>query len=318
MEAGAAERARLVALEDPVDVKSSSRSNLPRNPRIRSTFSASGFGSSSAHGIHGRSASRLESTASFIVAASAGLPAAEHQPLGLDPVGGVTPAQTCEKKNCRQAGHQSSARETIVRASTISTSGRCAVLLGVVGVASSTRISQGCPGSYGVDGLEVGERARVALLDQLAGAARRLVARAEAAERGLHRTVVSPSPSSARPSRQAAWSPVTSTTGQPHVPHSAALMPVSPTSTPLNVTLRQLGAGDGVVHQAVGRAGHRVHADEQRGVAAVLEEPVYSVHSLLDDELDARVELLGDQRVERPALAGAVAVHDHDLGRAAA
>src|SRR5262249_16408685 len=37
----------------------------------------------------------------------------------------------------------------------------------------------------------------------------------------------------------------------------------------------------------------------------------------LDDELAALVELVGDQRVERPALARAVTVHDDDLGRAA-
>ena len=36
------------------------------------------------------------------------------------------------------------------------------------------------------------------------------------------------------PSRQDASSPVTSRTGQPHVPQSAALMPVSPTCVPLN------------------------------------------------------------------------------------
>src|SRR5207245_5095377 len=49
----------------------------------------------------------------------------------------------------------------------------------------------------------------------------------------LTATVVSPSPSNAVPSRHEASSPVTSRTGQPQVPQSAALMPVSPTSTPL-------------------------------------------------------------------------------------
>ena len=47
-------------------------------------------------------------------------------------------------------------------------------------------------------------------------------------------TVVSPSPSSAVPSSQVTLSPVTSSTGTPHVPQSAALIPVSPTSVPLN------------------------------------------------------------------------------------
>ena len=45
---------------------------------------------------------------------------------------------------------------------------------------------------------------------------------------------MSPSPSSAFASRQAASSPVTSRTGQPQVPQSAALIPVSPTSVSLN------------------------------------------------------------------------------------
>ena len=43
---------------------------------------------------------------------------------------------------------------------------------------------------------------------------------------------------------------------------------------------------------------------------------MYSVHSLLDDELAVGVEQLGDQRVEASSAAGAVAVHDDDLGRA--
>ena len=37
---------------------------------------------------------------------------------------------------------------------------------------------------------------------------------------------------------------------------------------------------------------------------------------VLDDELAVRVEVLGDEGVERPALPRAVAVHDDDLGRA--
>ena len=43
---------------------------------------------------------------------------------------------------------------------------------------------------------------------------------------------------------------------------------------------------------------------------------VYPVHSLLHDVLAVRVEQVRDERVERPAAAGAVAVHDDDLGRA--
>ena len=51
-------------------------------------------------------------------------------------------------------------------------------------------------------------------------------------------TVVSLSPSSAFASRQTARSPVTISTGQPQVPQSAALIPVSPTRVPLNERLR--------------------------------------------------------------------------------
>src|SRR5262249_21347381 len=50
----------------------------------------------------------------------------------------------------------------------------------------------------------------------------------------LTATVVRPSPSSAVPSSHVTLSPLTSSTGQPHVPQSAALIPVSPTSVPLN------------------------------------------------------------------------------------
>ena len=70
-----------------------------------------------------------------------------------------------------------------------------------------------------------------------------------------------------------------------------------------------------MVHDAVGAAGARVHADEERGVAALLEELGVLGPLVLHDEFAARVELLGNERVE-VALAGAVAVHDHDLVRA--
>ena len=44
---------------------------------------------------------------------------------------------------------------------------------------------------------------------------------------------------------------------------------------------------------------------------------MYSVHSFWTTYSQSGIELLRDQRVERPALARAVAVHDDDLGRAA-
>src|SRR3954468_1442153 len=106
-------------------------------------------------------------------------------------------------------------------------------------VASSTLISHGAPGLYG--GTAVRSESAVA-----GGCSISSRARSGATCRALKRprpcltaTVVSPSPSRAVASRQEAASPVTISTGQPHVPHSAALMPVSPTSVPLNVTLRQ-------------------------------------------------------------------------------
>ena len=75
-------------------------------------------------------------------------------------------------------------------------------------------------------------------------------------------------------------------------------------------------ARDGVVHAAVARTGPGVHAHQQRRVAALLERLGVLRPEALDDELDPLVEVLGQQGVERPAAAGAVAVHDDDLGRA--
>src|SRR5207247_4868139 len=74
-------------------------------------------------------------------------------------------------------------------------------------------------------------------------------------------------------------------------------------------------ARDRVVEDAVGRARHRVHPDEERRVAAFLEEARVLRPLLLDDVLARGVELLGEQRVERVALAGCVAGPDDDLRR---
>ena len=62
--------------------------------------------------------------------------------------------------------------------------------------------------------------------------------------------------------------------------------------------------------------GHRVHPDEERSVAALLEELGVLRPVLLHDVLAVGVEEIGDERVERPLLAGAVTVHDDDLRRA--
>jgi hypothetical protein len=59
-----------------------------------------------------------------------------------------------------------------------------------------------------------------------------------------------------------------------------------------------------------------VHADEERSVAARLEEGGVPRPVLLDDELAGGIEILGDERVERVAVGRAVTVHDDDLGRA--
>ena len=56
-----------------------------------------------------------------------------------------------------------------------------------------------------------------------------------------------------------------------------------------------------------------MHRDEERCVAAALEEVRVLRPLLLHDELAVGVELLGNQRVERPVLPGAMAIHDDDL-----
>ena len=58
-----------------------------------------------------------------------------------------------------------------------------------------------------------------------------------------------------------------------------------------------------------------MHPDEERSVASLLEELGVLGPLVLDDVLAVRIELVGDERVEGPALARAVAVHDDDLGR---
>jgi hypothetical protein len=93
--------------------------------------------------------------------------------------------------------------------------------------------------------------------------------------------------------------------------------PGLPHLAPVEVEAVPLGAGHGVAHLAVARARHRVHADEERRVAAVLERTGVLRPLALDDELAAVVEQVGPQRVERLVAAGAVAVHHHDLGRTA-
>ena len=87
---------------------------------------------------------------------------------------------------------------------------------------------------------------------------------------------------------------MTISTGQPQLPQSAALIPVSPTSTPLNQRFCQTWPGDGVVHHPAPRAGHRMHADEERRVDSALEELRVLGPLVLDDEVAGLVEQLGD------------------------
>jgi len=56
-----------------------------------------------------------------------------------------------------------------------------------------------------------------------------------------------------------------------------------------------------VVQDAVARARPRLHADEERRVASVLEELRVLRPLLLGDELAAGVEVVGKEGVERPA-----------------
>ena len=99
---------------------------------------------------------------------------------------------------------------------------------------NSTLTSQGLPGSYG--GTAFRSASAVFAPSSISFRARNGgICRADPElSARFTATVVRPSPSSAFPSRQEASSPVTSSTGQPHVPQSAALIPVSPTSVPLN------------------------------------------------------------------------------------
>src|SRR6266576_6999196 len=68
--------------------------------------------------------------------------------------------------------------------------------------------------------------------------------------------------------------------------------------------------GHGMREYAVGCAGLRVHPDEERGIATLLEQLGVLGPVVLHDELAVWIELVRNQGVERPLYAGAVAVHD--------
>src|SRR5918996_1264900 len=157
-------------------------------------------------------------------------PRLSHQPAR----GSFTPSlYASKKKNDCQALHQSSPRTTISRGPTSSTAGTRRSLSTACVCLYSTRISHGRPGSYG----ETAETSASAFRAPSSISSRAFSGGTfrELSEPSPHftGTVVTPSPSSAAASRQTASSPVTSTTGQPQLPHNAALIPVSPTSVPL-------------------------------------------------------------------------------------
>src|SRR5215218_2969178 len=191
-----------------------------------------------------------------------------------------------------------------------------AVLLDGVGSIEVDGDRRGTPRVERRDGLQVAERPPRAVLDQLPRPRSGQLPRAEARKSFLHRDRRQPLPEQrgalaarglvARHEQDGA-APLTAERGVD--PGLANLDPVEPEPPPR-------GARDGVREDAVSRAGHRVHRDEQRRVDALLEVVDVLRPLVLDHELAGRVELLGDQRVERPPLARAVTVHDDDLGRA--
>src|SRR5438445_190617 len=74
---------------------------------------------------------------------------------------------------------------------------------------------------------------------------------------------------------------------------------------------------DRVREDAVWSASLRVHADEQRCVAALLQEVDVLRPVILDDVFAPAIELVRNEGVEVPLPSGPVAVHHDDLGRSA-
>ena len=180
----------------------------------------------------------------------------------------------------------------------------------------SIAISHGLPGSYGATAERSDSALLRARLDQLARLARRLHPRAEAAEPLLHldrrEAVAEQLP------RLPAHRAVAGHEQDGHAPVAAErrVDPGLADERPVEAEALPRLPRDRVREDAVGRARHRVHADEERRVAARLEEARVLRPLLLHDVLARGIEELGDERVEVVRAAGAVAVHDDDLGRA--
>ena len=79
------------------------------------------------------------------------------------------------------------------------------------------------------------------------------------------------------------------------MPQSAALIPVSPTSTSLNQRFCQFGPETVWLRTPTLGARARVHPDEERRVAALLEELRVLGPLVLHDPLAVGVELVGDR-----------------------
>ena len=71
--------------------------------------------------------------------------------------------------------------------------------------------------------------------------------------------------------------------------------------------------GDGVAEDAIGRARARVHADEQRRVAALLEQFGVTRPRVMRHPFTVRIEQFGNEGIEIPPAARAVTIDHHDL-----
>src|SRR5579862_3372428 len=165
-----------------------------------------------------------------------------------------------------------------------------------------------------LDGREILQRLLRTCLDQLARAHRRQVPRAEAPEPDLHLD-----------GGQAVAEQLATLTADRAVPGDqhdraapvAAERSVDPGLADERAVEAEVLPGlarDRMRHDAVRRPRHRMHPDEQCGVAALLEELRVLRPFALNHELAVGIEVGGQQRVERVVAARAVAVHDDDLG----
>src|SRR4051794_19147610 len=91
--------------------------------------------------------------------------------------------------------------------------------------------------------------------------------------------------------------------------------PRLPDRRAVEAELVDVRAGDRVVEDTVGDARPRVHPDEERRVATLLQKAGVFGPLVLNHPFAAGVEGLGQERVEGPALARTVAIHHHDIAR---